>query len=157
MRRATDRLTFAFVIATWLAAPHVARAQTLTVFSSAYLGSNSTTSVMIGAEVNGLAPAPVEANGRPREIDVRIAADAPTLEDRTIAVRLSDAATLERAVRGGVRMLARMTLPPGRHAIRVEVHDSAGVNGGTSTVHIIDVPNLVDGPITMSHLAMSSS
>ena len=63
MRRATDGLSFAFVIATWLAAPHVARAQTLTVFSSAYFGSNSTTSVMIGAEVNGLAPAAVRLRG----------------------------------------------------------------------------------------------
>ena len=152
-------LPLVLVFATGLAMPQLARAQGLTVFSAAYLGANSTTSVMIGAEVNGLVPTTLGSNGRPREIDVRMTADAPTREERAVTVALADAATLDRAARDGIRVLVRMTLPPGRHTVRVDVRDNAsgGDNAAASVVHTIDVPNLVDGPITMSDLAITSS
>jgi len=173
VRRAPTLLALALLNATGVAAPRIAAAQSpasdvtvvlangglgLTVFAAAYLGPGSTTSVLVGVEVTNLARAAVPPNGLPRQLEVRLLADtgsrAPT--ERVVAVPLIERETLTRAAQDGIRILTRMALPPGHHALRIVARDS-GDGASVSVVHNVDVPNLVEAPITMSNLVISSS
>jgi hypothetical protein len=64
--------------------------------------------------------------------------------------------TRERVAGGGVRVLARLELPPARYQIRVGVHESVG--GAISTVpYDLEVPDFTKAGFTLSGLTLTSS
>ena len=130
----------------------------LTVFSASYLGSASTASVLVGIEVHGVSDAPLAQDGLPRRLEVRYLTDGgrPAATEHAVAVPLGDSQTVKQAAREGVRVLTRVGLTPGPHVLRVTARDTGDRRTG-SVVHALEVPNLVEAPVTMSSLVLSSS
>lgn len=156
VRVVTASLAILLVTALGLALPPRALAQapgglSLTVFSATHLGPNQTTSVLVGVEMAGVAPTPASL---PRQIVVRMTDEAATPPEHIVTVALADDQAVARAVRDGVRVLARMTLTPGHHAVRIDVLDGSAT---ASAVHVVDVPDLRTGFITMSPLVVTAS
>ena len=129
----------------------------LTVFSATYLRSATATSVLVGVEIQGLASATAPPAGAPRQVELRVRdGDSPTALEHSVDVSLADSAIATRASLNVLRILARMSLAPGHHALRIVARDT-GDGATASAVHDIDVPPLVDAPMTMSNLVLSSS
>ena len=131
----------------------------LTVFSATYLRSPTATSVLVGVEIQGLAAAPAAATGAggPRQLELHIRdGDSPTAPDHSVDVSLADTRTATRASLNVLRILARMSLAPGPHALRIVARDT-GDGATASVVHAIEVPSLIDSPMTMSNLVLTSS
>jgi predicted MFS family arabinose efflux permease len=130
----------------------------LTVFSATYLRSPTATYVLVGVEIQGLA-ATTTATGAegPRQLELRIRdGDSPTAPEHPVDVSLADSGTVTRASVNVLRILARVSLAPGHHALQIVAHDTG--NDSTATVvHAIEVPSLVDSPMTMSNLVLTSS
>jgi hypothetical protein len=129
----------------------------LTVFSATYLRSPTATSVLVGVEIQGLAPTTAKPAGASRQVELHVRdGEASTAFEHSVDVPLSDSLTATRASLDVLRILARMSLTPGRHALRVVAHDT-GDGSTASIVHNIEVPTLVDAPMTMSNLVLASS
>ena len=129
----------------------------LTVYSATYLRSPTATSVLVGVEIQRLARTTATPAGASRQVELRVRdGDSPTSFEHSVDVPLADGLTATRASLDVLRILARMSLTPGRHALRVMAHDT-GDGSTASIVHTIEVPTLVDAPMTMSNLMLGSS
>ena len=106
----------------------------LDVWAAAYRGTDANESVLVGAEIRGLAP-----NRRGgRRLEVTYAFEGEGMPRGTTPVPL-DEAQPRPAPDSVVRVLERFAVPPGSHRVRVTVRDTQ--EGSTaSMVHAIDVP-----------------
>jgi VWFA-related protein len=64
--------------------------------------------------------------------------------------------TLARVKETGVRLLARLSLPPGRYQLRYAAHESGGDKVG-SVLYDLEVPDFAKAPFSMSGLVLSSA
>jgi hypothetical protein len=131
----------------------------MTVFSATYLRSPTATSVLVGVEIQGLAATTAAAAdaGGPRKIELHIRdGDSPTAPEHSVDVPLADSGTATRASLNVLRILARMSLAPGDHSLRIVARDT-GDGATASVVHTVEVPSLVDSPMTMSNVVLTSS
>jgi hypothetical protein len=174
-RRALALATLAVLMVTGVTTPRILAAQAppsdvtvvsapggglgLTVFSATYLRSPTATSVLVGVEIQGLAATTAAAAGAggPRQIELQIRdGDSPTAPEHSVDVPLADSGTATRASLNVLRILARTSLAPGPHALRIVARDT-GDGATASVVHTLEVPSLVDSPMTMSNLVLTSS
>ena len=132
----------------------------LSVFAAPFVGPDSKASVALVIE---LAPSTlrfVEQNGKFNEdIDLHVLAiDASgKMQDggpTKVPLRLS-APNHDAVAANGLRVLRRLTLPPGRYQIRVAAKESNGNAVGTVT-QSIDVPDFSKSPLLLSGIAITS-
>ncbi|MGH9204062.1 MAG: hypothetical protein ACRD2A_22780, partial [Vicinamibacterales bacterium] len=64
--------------------------------------------------------------------------------------------THERVSRGGVRLLSRLALPPGRYQIHVGAYEATGSTTGT-VPYDIEVPDYAKSPLGLSGVLLTSS
>ncbi len=130
----------------------------LTVFSAAFLSSETATSVLIGVEVRGLAGAALPQTDPPRQLELNYLAESggATRARHSVVLPLADGDTVRRAAEQGARILTRIPLSAGRYALRVTARDS-GDRRTATVVRDLEVPNLLEASITMSDLVMSAS
>jgi VWFA-related protein len=124
----------------------------LTMFTTPFRGENGRGSVVIGAQ---LQPADLRLDGE-QEIEVaKVAIDTEgrALEDSATRFTLN-LRERETADTGGLRYFDRLDLPPGRHEVRLVVHQPGGVTG--SVVGHVEVPDFNKKAVTMSGLVVSS-
>jgi predicted MFS family arabinose efflux permease len=174
-RRALALATLAVLMVTGVTTPRILAAQAppsdvtvvtasggglgMTVFSATYLRSPTATSVLVGVEIQGLAATTAAAAdaGGPRKIELHIRdGDSPTAPEHSVDVPLTDSGTATRASLNVLRILARMSLAPGDHSLRIVARDT-GDGATASVVHTVEVPSLVDSPMTMSNVVLTSS
>ena len=131
------------------------------VFATPLRGPGQLASVLIALEIDGSALKFQERNGRHSEsVEVSIVAADESAEvqggDRQSFDMNLQPQTYERVSRTGVRMLSRLTMPPGRYQIRVGVHESSG--GSLATVpYDLDVPDFARTPFALSGIVITSS
>lgn len=124
----------------------------LTMFTTPFRGENGRGSVVIGAQLQA---ADLRLDGE-QEIEVaRVALDTEgqALEDSGTRFTLN-LRERETADTGGLRYFDRLDLPPGRHEVRLVVHQPGGVTG--SVVGHVEVPDFKKKAVTMSGLVVSS-
>jgi hypothetical protein len=107
-------------------------------------------------EIEGVSPTARAPFGTAREIEVDFVLDGSAAMPAARVVVPLDGAAVTRAADGGVRVLARLTLAPGPHVLRVAVRDAGGLRSA-SLVHAFEVPVLLVGSLTMSDLLLSGS
>jgi VWFA-related protein len=132
------------------------------MWAAPFKGSGKSASIAIAVEIPG-------ATLKYRQQDDRFIED---LEMSVVAadyggkVRGSDRQTMNLKLKpethqvmmagGGVRMLSRIEVPPGRYQLRVAVHESGGGNIG-SVPFDIDVPDFAKPSLAISGLAITST
>jgi VWFA-related protein len=131
------------------------------VFAAPFRAAGSNSSVLLAVEIDGVSLRFQEREGRFNErIEVSIvAADERARvqgEDRQEFDLRLQSDTYQRVRRTGVRLLSRLTLPPGRYHIRVGAHETTA--GATGTVaYDLEVPDYSRLPFGLSGLVMASS
>lgn len=124
----------------------------LTMVTTPFRGENGRGSVVIGAQLQA---ADLRLDGE-QEIEVaKVAMDTEgrTLEDSATRFTLN-LRERETADTGGLRYFDRLDLPPGRHEVRLVVHQPGGVTG--SLIGHVEVPDFNKKAVTMSGLVVSS-
>jgi VWFA-related protein len=131
------------------------------VFAAPFRASGSNGSVLIAVEIDGGSLKFEERDGRFNEkVEVSIvAADQRARvqgEDRQEFDMRLQPQTYERVRRTGVRLLSRLTLPPGRYQIHVGAYERIG--GATGTVpYDLELPDYSRMPFGLSGLVLTSS
>ncbi len=128
---------------------------TLRVFAAPFKGVAPNASVLLGAELRGrdlkltpsdnveLSYVAIDAEGKTR------GGNTDTL---TMNLRPETKARVEQ---GGIRLLSRLNLPPGRYQLRVAARDAAG--GTIGAVHYdLEVPDFAKADLSMSGLVLTS-
>jgi VWFA-related protein len=128
----------------------------LRVFAAPFKGPVPNASVVIGVELSGrqlsltgnnrveFSWAIVDASGRTR-----------TSDTDTLTLRLPQDIR-ERVAKSGIRLLERVSLPPGRYQFRVAGQDvTSGAVGGLS--YDLEVPDYEKQPLSMSGLLLTST
>jgi VWFA-related protein len=131
------------------------------VWAAPFKGTGKLHSIALAVEIAGTALKYQARDGRFYE-DLELSVVAADPEGK---VRGSDRRTMnlklrpdthQRVVAGGVRLLSRLDVPPGRYQLRVGVHESTG--GAVGTVPIdIEVPAYEKTPLALSGLVITSS
>jgi VWFA-related protein len=120
----------------------------LQLFLAPFRGVGREASVLLGAEVNGLTR---EGVAEPRVEISYLAIDAQgatrVAPPKTLPLDSPDAADA-----AGVRYVDRLLLPPGRHELRIAMHQNGGETG--SIVTHVDVPDFTRAPLTMSGMVL---
>ena len=130
------------------------------VFAAPFRAAGSNSSVLLAVEVDGASLRFQEREGRFNErVEVSIvAADERARvqgEDRQEFDLRLQPDTYQRVRRTGVRLLSRLTLPPGRYHIRVGAHETSG--GATGTVaYDLEIPDYSRLPFGLSGLVLAS-
>ena len=133
----------------------------LRVFAASFRSSGANGSVLMAIEIDGASLRFQERDGRFIEkVEISIvAADERARvqgEDRQEFDLRLQPQTYERVRRTGVRLLSRLTLPPGRYQLRVGAHETSG--GATGTVaYDLEVPDYSRLPFGLSGLVLTSS
>jgi len=126
----------------------------LDVFTAAFLNPDSTSSLLVGVEIDGIASGDAKDPG---EVTVRCEAvrdgAEPVVASRT--VRTAEVRDDAAATGGALRVLTRMGLAPGRYTLSVTVQAAGG--DATRAVRSIDVPALAVGQLSMSDLLVSAT
>jgi VWFA-related protein len=129
---------------------------TMHVFAAPFKGAAPNASVLFGVEMRGkdlkLTPQDV--------IQLSYLAVDSTGKIKggntdTVSMANLKQATRERIEEGGLRVLNRLDLPPGRYQLRVAAHDSAGGSVG-SVQYDLEVPDFNKSPFGISGLVMTS-
>ena len=131
------------------------------VFAAPFRAAGSNGSVLLAIEIEGAALRFREADGRFNEkVEVSIvAADERARvrgEDRQEFDMKLQPETYQRVRRTGIRMLSRLTLPPGRYQIHVGAYETTG--GATGTVpYDLEVPDSAKAGFGLSGIVLTSS
>lgn len=131
------------------------------VFAAPFRAAGSNGSVLLAIEIEGAALRFREADGRFNEkVEVSIvAADERARvrgEDRQEFDMKLQPDTYQRVRRTGIRMLSRLTLPPGRYQIHVGAYETTG--GATGTVpYDLEVPDSAKAGFGLSGIVLTSS
>ncbi|MBI4266125.1 MAG: hypothetical protein HY657_17255 [Acidobacteria bacterium] len=129
---------------------------TLAVFAAPYQGTGSLASVLLGAELHGLPGRPAGAGARRLELRYAVTGGPSRIPDRTVSVSLTDTAAGGPELERGVRVLTRLSMPPGTYGVRVTARDT-GSSRSVSAVHDVEVIDLRPFSIAMSGLVLTSS
>ncbi|HEX6162827.1 MAG TPA: VWA domain-containing protein [Vicinamibacterales bacterium] len=132
------------------------------VWAAPFKGSGKNASVAIAVEIDGPTLRYRQQDGRFLE-DLELSIVAADYNGK---VRGSDRQTMNLKLKpethqammagGGVRMLSRIEVPPGRYQLRVGVHESSGGNIGSVPLDL-EVPDFSKAALAMSGLAVTSS
>ena len=131
------------------------------VFAAPFRGTRSQGSLFLALEFDGAALTFQERDGRFNElIEVSIvAADERAKvqggDRQEFALRLQPQ-TYERVRGGGVRLLSRLPLPPGRYQIHVGAHETSGGTSGT-VPYDVEVPDYPKVPFALSGVLLTST
>ena len=126
------------------------------VFAAPFKGIAPNASVLMGVELRGrdLATA---ANGKIdlafSAVDVKGKMQASSHDSLTLNLRPE---TKTRVDQTGIRLLSRMSVPPGHYQLRVAAYDAAGGAVG-SVMYDLDVPDFSKSRIAMSGLVLTSA
>jgi hypothetical protein len=126
----------------------------LEIFAAPFKGDDGLGSVLVGAQVSG-DDLTFDAESR-MEIS-KLAIDAAgSIHGATRSVFAIDLRpeARQRVTSRGLRYFDRLALPPGRHEVRLVVHQPGGGSG--SVVTHVDVPDFAKTPLTMSGLVVGS-
>jgi VWFA-related protein len=131
------------------------------VFAAPFRATGSNGSVLIAIEIDGASLRFREADGRFNEkLEVSIvAADEKARvrgEDRQEFDLKLQPETYERVRRTGVRLLSRLTVPPGRYQIHVGAYETTGGNTGT-VPYDLEVPDSAKAGFGLSGIVLTSS
>src|SRR6185436_606631 len=130
------------------------------VFAAPFRGTRTQGSLFLALEVDGASLKFKEQDGRFNEhIEVSIvAADERAKvqggDRQEFDLRLQPQ-TYERVRGGGVRLLSRLNLPPGRYQIHVGAHETSGGASGT-VPYDVEVPDYPKLPFALSGVLMTS-
>ena len=126
----------------------------LEMFAAPFRGDEGLGSVLVGAQVRG-ADLTFDAENR-MEISKLAFDSAGSIHGATRSVFAIDLRPEARqpVTNRGLRYFDRLTLPPGRHEVRLVVHQPGGGSG--SVVAHVDVPDFSKTPLTMSGLVVAS-
>jgi VWFA-related protein len=131
------------------------------VFAAPFRATGSNGSLLLAIEIDGPSLRFREADGRFTEkLEVSIiAADEKTrvrgVDRQELDLKLQPD-TYERVRRTGVRLLSRLTVPPGRYQIHVGAYETTG--GTTGTVpYDLEVPDSAKAGFGLSGILMTSS
>ena len=131
------------------------------VFAAPFKASGANGSVLLAVEIDGASLRFEERDGRFNEkVEVSIVAADERAgvqgEDRQEFNLRLQPQTYERVRRTGVRLLSRLTLPPGRYQIHVGAYETTG--GATGTVPFdLELPDYSQVPFALSGLVLSST
>jgi VWFA-related protein len=131
------------------------------VFAAPFRAAGSNGSVLIAVEIDGASLRFREADGRFNEkLEISIvAADERARvrgEDRQEFDLKLQPGTYERVRQTGVRLLSRLTVPPGRYQIHVGAYETTG--GATGTVpYDLEVPDSAKAGFGLSGIVLTSS
>ena len=125
----------------------------LQMFLTPFKGTGPDASVLVGAEVRGLLSGNV---AEPRMEVSFLAIDSQGKTRATPqATKVSFASATRGVVGGSVQYLDRVTLPPGRHEVRLAIEQPGG-NTGAIVAHV-EIPDFARRPLTMSGIALLAS
>ena len=133
----------------------------LRVFAAPLKGPGALASVVVAIEIDGGSLKFLERNGRLNEtVEVSIVAADERAKvqgtDRQSFEMNLQPQTQERISRTGVRLLSRLTMPPGRYQIRVGVHETSG--GTLATVpYDLEVEDFSKVSFALSGVLLTSS
>jgi hypothetical protein len=128
--------------------------------AAAFKGASSHPTITIALEITGRDLAFSRRGGTFEDvIEFSVAAvDASGMQRETVHRALTvelGADAYNRFTEVGLRLLSRLSLPPGRYQLRMAARDTA--NGALGTVfHDIDVPDFSAAALSMSHLVLTS-
>jgi hypothetical protein len=131
------------------------------VFAAPFRGEGRNASVLMALEINGSSLHFDERGGTFQgKIEMSISAvdyQGKVIDPKLQAFNLNLPPNMhDVTVKGGIRILARLSLPPSRYQIRVGVHDMVG--GGLATVpYDIEVPDYSKSSLALSGLVLASS
>jgi VWFA-related protein len=129
---------------------------TMHVFAAPFKGAAPNASVLLGIEMRGrdlrLVP-----NSKVDISYIAVDTNGKIKQGNTDSVTWSNLKpdTKTRIEQGGLRMLSRLELPPGRYQLRVAARDTAGGALGT-VLYDLQVPDFYKAPLSMSGLALTS-
>ena len=143
-----------------LSSPIPAMGVGLSIFAAAFSGVGSKASVALSVEFAPSTLKFVEQGGKFNEdIELHVLAvdAAGKMQDGgpTNAPLKLSAANHDAVTANGIRILRRLTLPPGRYQIRVAARESNGGGVGTVT-QLLDVPDFSKAPLQLSGVAITS-
>jgi VWFA-related protein len=147
-------------VASALSSPLPTSGVPIRVFAAPYRGNDRTAIVATSVEIDPSAFEFVEKNGIFTD-SLEVLQTASNAEGRAFtplrhAVELSlRPQTWERTKRAGVRVVAQMTLPPGRYQLHVAAGAGTGRAGGV--LYDLDVPDFTRERFVMSGLSLSST
>jgi VWFA-related protein len=124
------------------------------MFLAPFKGAGANGSVLLGARLRGrdlTRDGQHEIEVSHLTIDAAGAVSAGTRRSFALNLRPDGQAQIESA---GLRYFDRLDLPPGRHEVRLVVHQPGGSTG--SVVAHVEVPDFDRAPLTMSGLVLSS-
>jgi VWFA-related protein len=127
----------------------------LKVFAAPFKGAAPNASVLMGVELRGR-DLTTSTNGRIdlafSAVDVKGRTKASSHDTLTLNLRPETKARVEQ---NGIRVLNRMTVPPGHYQLRVAAYDSGGGAVG-SVLYDLDVPDFSKEHLSMSGLVLTS-
>jgi VWFA-related protein len=146
-------------VATALSSPLPTSGVPIRVFAAPYRGNGKDAFVATVVEVDASAFDFVEKNGafveRLEVLQTTTNADGKTFSPLRHDVGLTlKPENYERARSGGIRVVARMTVPPGRYQLHVAAGAASGRAGGV--VYDLDVPDFTKERLVMSGLSLAS-
>lgn len=131
------------------------------VWAAPFKGTGKLHSIAVAVEIAGTALKYQSRDDRFYEdLELSIVAADPDgkvrgADRRTMNLKLRPE-THQKVLAGGVRLLSRLDVPPGRYQLRVGVHESNG--GAVGTVPIdVEVPAYEKAPFALSGLVITSS
>lgn len=139
-----------------LSSPLPVSGLTMDVFAAPFEAPAPNDSVLLGAELHGsdLALSPGD---RLQLSFLAIDAAGKTVDDETVPVTVNlDEGGRTRVQRTGLRLLNRLTLPPGRYELRVATRDAASGKTG-SVLYQLDVPDFRHEPLVLSGVVLTSA
>jgi hypothetical protein len=122
----------------------------ISVFLSPFKGAARDASVVLGADLRGLVRDGAE--GRLEVSFLAIDAQGAMRVGSPKNLALSD---LGSQSAGPARYIDRLALPPGRHEVRIAMHQPGGETGSVTTY--VEVPDFTQGPLGMSGLVLASA
>jgi VWFA-related protein len=126
------------------------------VFAAAFKGTAPNASVLLGVEMRG-SDLRLAQNDQLQLSYLALDSQGKVRGGNTDGITLSlRPETRTRIERGGMRILNRIEVPPGRYRIRIAAHDIGGGSVG-SVLYDLDVPDFSKTPIGMSGIVLTSA
>ena len=129
---------------------------TMHVFAAPFKGTQSSASVLVGAEIRGR-DLKLDANDKLEisyvAVDPRGKVRGGSNHSLTMNFRPERKALIEQT---GLRVLSRVEIPPGRYQLRFAARD-VGTGSVGSVLYDLEVPDFYKGALVMSGLALTST
>jgi VWFA-related protein len=135
---------------------------TMSVSSSVFRGADSRANVSVIVEARGgdlqFSESQARISGGMRIVMVALNPDGKTVAGESGALSMSLSRQTHQAIsQGGVRVLSRIALKPGRYQLKVAAEDAQyGVTKGV-VLYDLDVPDFSKGPLSLSGVGIASA